>query len=139
MILALGLVGWLALGENSPLRLRTEHLVSVPRLTDIGQGNPNDWVTATITLENRTNQAIRICGGQNDCMVRSTRSLPMEIPPFGRKDLQVDVRFGRRAGRMTTRIWLYTDDAEQQIITCRLSGHVTAGTISPTGGQIVEL
>lgn len=108
-MLAIG--GTLAFGSvtNTLAKLRGESL-GAPQYIDFGGGQQGQVLEQSVTINNYTNQPVRLIGGTSDCTCIATQTLPVTILPGDRSTILVFLRVPMsRAGLLDRRLELRTD------------------------------
>ena len=98
-------------------RLRVESLGVSPTFLDFGTGKPGDKLTTTVTVQNWTDQPVRIYGGTSDCTCIATLDLPMTIDSGGWATISVELYVpSATSGQMTRNVELFTNCSKQPTI-----------------------
>ena len=90
-------------------RLRGE-TVTADGYLDFGAGPAGGLVTQTATLQNWTDQPVRVVGGTSDCSCTTTEDLPVTLPPGGEAAVRIRMTIPAASrGQLTRTVELWTD------------------------------
>lgn len=111
-------------GEAWLARLRGEAVQLVPATADAGTAAGGEVRVVRVTVVNHSDGDVRLLGGSVSCNCMATEGLPVTVPPFGRVEVGVKVKFGGSPGRFAHGFELYTDSQDKPRVPGRLVGTV---------------
>lgn len=111
-------------------RLRGEAVVLPAGDADAGTASQGEARVVSVTVENLTAGPVRLIGGTTSCACVATADLPVTLPPGGRTEVRVGVRFTGEPGAFLHTFEWYTDAPGQPRVGGRIAGRVEPGVRS---------
>ncbi len=108
-------------------RLRGEAVVLSAGDADAGSVPQGEMRVVAVMVENLTGDPVRLIGGTTSCACVATADLPVTLPPDGRTEVRVGVRFTGEPGAFLHTFEWYTDAPTQPRVGGRIAGRVEPG------------
>jgi hypothetical protein len=121
-VAGLGTLSVLAFGslDGALARLRGESLSVSTSYLDFGEGSPNEILTATVEITNRSDGPVQLVGGTSDCSCIATDDMPVTIQPGESAGVRVLLKVpASGAGLMSRWVELRTNDPNHPRIRLR--------------------
>ena len=105
-------------------RLRGEPLTVEPAVSEVGEAAAGTQRWFTVHLVNHTDHPIRVVGGTASCACTATQDLPVTVPPYEMRPINILMTFSGGAGYFQHRFALFTDHPSQPVVVARYAGRV---------------
>jgi hypothetical protein len=125
ILAALAVWGWLAFGSipSAVAFARGDRLIPDAYAKSFGTVNAGADESVTFRLVNYKASPVTVLGGHSSCSCAGPADLPIRIPPKRGRPVKITIRTAGRAGRLSGKVTLYTDEPGQQTV-LSVSGYV---------------
>lgn len=128
LALGAGTIGltWMIFGSADAALawLRGERVSIQPRMVDVGEGRPGQTMEAVVQVVNRTNQPVRLLGGNSDCSCVATRDLPVTLAPGETRQISIQIHLPEQTGFFKRKAFLWTDCEQARRLLIGLTGKI---------------
>ncbi len=123
-VIALATLLTSATANKAIVNLKGQSLMLPAGDADAGVAPQGETRVVTVTVENVSGTPVRLIGGTASCSCVATADLPLTVPPYGRAEVRVGVKFTGEPGIFLHNYDWYTDCPRQPRVGSRIAGRI---------------